>query len=425
MLGLTTILKFLLFNRQAIRQIAHSPVAVWPGLFFVFSAAFAREYDGEYLVAEPWHLLIPVTASLVACGCMSLLLWILTRSKGIRIGYLSVFRPFLNLYWMTAPLAWLYAIPFERMMTPGDATTANLTLLGIVAAWRVALMVRSVQVLFDCRLFTAIIPVMFFSVLLVMAALWLVPGPIFMIMGGIRLSESEDVILGFRLMLGLAAWGSVLFWLIFYVILCTRKELGWSWTLDSNRSNQTETNDATPASRRSLSVPLWLVAIAANLTWYPILKRTQPEQALRYQAKQLILEQNFARLCNLTQAYPESEFPPHWDPPPRPAYGESEPPVIDVLIGLMKHNGAQWMIAHYDRKLNDQFHTMWFDNQLLEYSDDQLSFLLDYAQDLDTDHVLLNIFANLEQQIPNVEGLPEQREQLFRDLIALGKSRTQ
>ena len=195
----------------------------------MLSAGFAREYDGEYLLAEPWHLLIPVAASLIGCASMTLLVWWLARRRDVHdVSYGTIFRSFLNLYWMTAPLAWLYAIPFERFLSPADATTANLTLLGIVAVWRVTLMVRSVQVLLDTRWFAALVPVMLFSDVLAMIALYLMPAPLFLIMGGVRLSESEDILLGFRMTVGLAVYGTFLFWMISYVALWAVSNKG-SW----------------------------------------------------------------------------------------------------------------------------------------------------------------------------------------------------
>jgi hypothetical protein len=54
----------------------------------------------------------------------------------------------MGLFWMTAPCAWLYALPVERLCP--DSLTAikvNFALLGIVATWRVLLMGRVISVL--------------------------------------------------------------------------------------------------------------------------------------------------------------------------------------------------------------------------------------------------------------------------------------
>ena len=111
--GVGTLARYLAGGREAILTIASSRHALWLGLLFVLSAGFAREYDGEDLLHEPGHLLLPLGASLVS----SLLLFgVLSLGRATEEGeppwglrYLS----FLGLFWMTAPLAWLYAVPYE------------------------------------------------------------------------------------------------------------------------------------------------------------------------------------------------------------------------------------------------------------------------------------------------------------------------
>ena len=58
--------RFLLGSRDAITQIAVSPSALLIGALFTVSAGFAREYDGEDLLHEPWHALRPLGASLLS-----------------------------------------------------------------------------------------------------------------------------------------------------------------------------------------------------------------------------------------------------------------------------------------------------------------------------------------------------------------------
>ena len=60
---------------------------------------------------------------------------------------------------MTAPLAWIYAIPVERFLGAYEATQANLWMLGIVSVWRIVLMIRVVSVLFGARPRAAAVPV--------------------------------------------------------------------------------------------------------------------------------------------------------------------------------------------------------------------------------------------------------------------------
>src|SRR6266481_654320 len=143
-----TWLRYLIGDRQAILEIAQDRRALGLGLLFVLSAGLAREYDGEDLLQEPWHVVLPVAASLVT----SFLLFCLTyapakEGEEPRPSFLRAYGMFLGVFWMTAPLAWLYGIPYERFLPALGATRANLITLGIVSVWRVVLMMRVVSVL--------------------------------------------------------------------------------------------------------------------------------------------------------------------------------------------------------------------------------------------------------------------------------------
>ncbi len=136
-MGIRTIFKYFAGGASAIRAIAKNRSSVWAGLLFVVSVGIAREYDGEYLLAEPWHLLAPIGASLVT----SLILFVIletsfnlpSETKPSRKSIWRDYRSFLGLYWLTAPMAWLYAIPVERIDDAPGSVRANLALLAIVS----------------------------------------------------------------------------------------------------------------------------------------------------------------------------------------------------------------------------------------------------------------------------------------------------
>lgn len=58
------------------------------------------------------------------------------------------FRVFLGLFWMTAPLAWLYALPAERLLGLEKAAAVNVALLGVVTVWRVVLLAQATAIVF-------------------------------------------------------------------------------------------------------------------------------------------------------------------------------------------------------------------------------------------------------------------------------------
>src|SRR5688572_7328691 len=99
MTDLRTWLKFLVGDRESILRIARDRAAIWIGLLFVLSAGFAREYDGEDLLREPWHALIPIPASLLISFMLFVPFWArMERARRPALG--SAYRAFLTLFWM-------------------------------------------------------------------------------------------------------------------------------------------------------------------------------------------------------------------------------------------------------------------------------------------------------------------------------------
>jgi len=193
-----TIARFLVGDREAIERIARSRNAIWLGMVFVLSAGFAREYDGESLLHEPWHVLLPLAASIATSLILFVMISFVGMMRGREIRILSLYPRFLGLFWMTAPLAWLYAIPVERFMTAGSATEMNLNFLVIVALWRVVLMVRIVIYAFGAKTnVTATMIVLFFADIVMLVAVSLIPRPVVGLMGGIRGSEGALAIVLF------------------------------------------------------------------------------------------------------------------------------------------------------------------------------------------------------------------------------------
>src|SRR5437870_8327060 len=109
-MSIRTLLRYLIGNRQAILDIAAERRSLVLGFLFVLSAGFAREYDGADLVHEPWHLLIPVGASLATSFLLFCVTYGAAGTKKMRAPpFLASYPMFPGLFWMTAPLAWLYA----------------------------------------------------------------------------------------------------------------------------------------------------------------------------------------------------------------------------------------------------------------------------------------------------------------------------
>ncbi|MCL4729487.1 MAG: hypothetical protein KJ044_03485 [Planctomycetes bacterium] len=239
---------------------------LWVGLVLVFSAALAREYDAEFIPRRPWIILVPLGASLVSSFLLFCCLWgAAARRDGNRLPFWRNYLPFLGLFWMTAPLAWLYAIPFERFLSPVDAIQANYALLGLVASWRVLLMIRVAQVWFGRSAFGSAALVLVYGDAVLVAALILSPWPVIAFMAGnsnpVALAEHNIrfLVLLFGI-LGLPVLGVC----ALLRIMASRINPAPEWLKH-------------PKPPLPLRVTWWIVAALSIVAWVPILPFTQAE----------------------------------------------------------------------------------------------------------------------------------------------------
>lgn len=337
-----TLLRFLVGNQQAILDIARSRHTIWLGGILVLSAGFAREYDGEYLLREPWHLFIPHAASFVTSFvlyCMVIL--VALRRKAALPNFIRGFEIFLGLYWLTAPLAWAYAIPFERWTSPGAATQLNLMLLGGVAFWRVVLIIRVIRVAFGARsLVNVTMTVLLFGDWVMLTAIEFMPIPILHMMGGIRLTETEAVIHTTSVLLRLAGVLAFPILLIGYALAFRAKP---EWESPNIRTGG------------KVSSSTWLVAALSVLAWGVVLPLTQSEQELRWQVDRDLENDRIAELLRLMSTYDRSDFPPNWVPAPHVAFAQHSPHIADVVAVVLAEKPADWVREIYLNKFQRKF----------------------------------------------------------------------
>ncbi|OAI45598.1 hypothetical protein AYO44_12710 [Planctomycetaceae bacterium SCGC AG-212-F19] len=339
-MSIRTWLLYLIGNRQAILELAADRRALWVGALFVLSAGLARDYDGEDLVHDPWHLLLPYAASLLTSLLLFGITWVpgvLKAAPGPSLP--TAFRSFLGLFWLTAPLAWLYGIPYERWLTPLEATQANLITLGIVAAWRVYLMIRVVSVLMGFRAWQACFLVLFLADAEALLALWFVPRPIIPIMGGIRMTESEFLVARVGDTVQAIALLTLLLWIIGAIVATASSKPAWQAPMDEPKQ-----------SGKGLIV----MALGALTFWLALLPFTQPEQFLRRRVENALKEGRIAEALAEMSAHQRSDFPPHWDPPPRSGYGETTPSVGAVMAEIRKAPPAPWVAEVFEEKIRQK-----------------------------------------------------------------------
>jgi hypothetical protein len=325
------LLLYLVGDRAAILALGAHPRAWIVGLMFVLSAGFAREYDAEDLMHAPWVLLLPLGASIVSSFLLYLVLYgvrVLITFRGC--GFLAAYRSFLSLFWLTAPLAWLYAMPYERFLDAVWATKANLITLALVAVWRVALMVRVASVLFEMSVGVALVRVLAYADAAALLALAFSPFPIIEVMGGVHLSQAEAAVReAAQLMLCL---GGFTFFVWAALALATVRAPA-RWQAESQES---------PVQTR-ISKPVKALASASLAVWLGILPFTQPEQRLRWQVEAAFRKGLIAEGLTLMSQHVPEDFPPHWEPPPR--FLKGDPPVLllDICKEIPQSNPQPWV----------------------------------------------------------------------------------
>jgi hypothetical protein len=300
-MSVLTLLRYLIGDREAILQIASNRHALWVGFLFVISAGFAREYDGEDLLHEPWYLVLPLGASLAS----SFLLFTVSYGVAIAKGeswsrFLPRYLSFLGLFWLTAPQAWLYAIPYERFLSPLEATRMNLITLAVVSLWRVALMVRVLRVLFNFWYAASLCLVMLFADAVALVLLTFLPFPLIDVMGGLHLSAGQRLTQEVAVSVCLLGGCSLPLWLLGGGICLYLSPARWV----SER-----------AMPQRLQTGLIVLAFTSVLIWAAILPFTQPEQQHRREVERAYEAGDLDQALALLSSHSEDDYPPHWQPP--------------------------------------------------------------------------------------------------------------
>ena len=357
-------------RRDAILRIASTPRALYIAAALVLTAAVARDYDGENLLLEPYHLLAPFGVSLFTSFVIFTVLRATLLRKmpaETRPAFFPQYRAFLTLFWLTAPLAWLYAIPYERFLAPDNAILANLWTLALVSLWRVALIIRASATLFGTPAWKAALPVLAAVDTIVVAALFRVlfedfDQTIIAGMSGITPPPPslEENIAGIVFSIAFFTWflwvgGTITVWVM------------------KGRDAQPSTLTPTSSPSRSLaalSIIVILASFAAAATVYP-------EQALRRQADRLIAQDDYKSAFALMSLHDRSDFPPRWDP--RPSIGHTprhgaifvEPP----YDAIADDRPAVWVTDWYMQRLDQQLNWIAAPEEAPYFRDDEFEWL--------------------------------------------------
>ena len=358
-MGIRTVLLYLIGNRQAILTLAASRWTLLVGLCFVFTAAFAREYDGKDLLYGPWHLVVPAIVSAATAFLLLGFAWVgrdlwheIRRTDSETYAaeltivnpqenprFISAYLAIVGLFWMTAPLAWLYAIPYERFLDSVDAAKANIASLGFVALWRVALMIRVFNVLLGLSVWIATVTVLVVADCIAFVSMFAVPNSVVATMGGLRLSESEEVVV--RASSGALQFSCCALPILLIVALTMLSAMRVHWTLPLNPMDS--------AARPTRM--LWILCFCSLAAWVFILPFTQPEQQLRRKAEELFQKGDLEGALAFMSSHWHEEFPPHWEPPTR---WRGEALLCDVFDLLELNPAAPWARTLFVNQLQDE-----------------------------------------------------------------------
>jgi hypothetical protein len=328
------ILAFQFGRADAIRTVALSSSAIWTGIVLVLLTAFARNYDQTYIPEKPFLWFFgPLLFSLVSGTWLFLITYgLCARLKMPDVDYAR--RPplwrhwpgFMGAFWMTAPIAWLYAIPVERFFDSLTAAKANIALLAIVSLWRVLLMARVFQVI--CRVPYAlallwVLAAAFVEVLAVTFFGGAFGKSLMASMGGMRNSPEENVLLN---ALGFASivsfWGCI----IAFVAL-----LIWRWR---------GTAHEWPALARS-RMPLWFLAPAAA-AWMLVALLPQRELKNNHAIDQFIAAGQFREAIDFMNRHSAGDFSPSKELPVKLYEFETVEQVF-ALAAVIRKEDAGWV----------------------------------------------------------------------------------
>lgn len=276
----STIVQFLCGSRAAILKLASRRDTFWLGLVLVISAGFAREYDRSDLLQNPGLVLRPLIASVGLSLVLFPLVEFVARRRGVMGGgFWGRFRTFVSLLWMTAPLAWIFILPVERVMSADEATITNLWFLGVVNLWRIVLVARLLAVLYVPQADDMVVTGTIFLVLLVVDTLSLcnLGGDRLVMMVGNNSGTLPGAFIVIRVLslfaiLGVVTWPV---WFVATLAVAFWEGAEWSWTVRPT------------ASPQQISRGVRLVAAASLLIWVVLLPLTQPEHQRRFALEQI------------------------------------------------------------------------------------------------------------------------------------------
>lgn len=343
MLTVGTIARFLCGSRSAILSIATTRWSLLVGAILVFSGSLARNYDGIWILAEWPALLHGITVSVGNAIILFAIVWFAGRGREGGVPFWRGYLAFLGLFWMTAPMAWVYAIPYERWLSPLDALHANMISLGCVSIWRVLLTARILSVVFGISMWRTFWLVMLFADVLLLLALMFAPLPVIDFMGGMQQSPQERELASTAFLAGFIGGVSLLVWIS-----------GAGWAASGLRVTWNVPGLASVSDLRAVPRPVLACAAAALAVCIGVAAVVAPEQRLRHETEHLLTSGRVVAALELMSSHVRADYPPMWEPPPRPTWRIHEPSPESLRAALVAGSFAPWVSELFWEKSRKQ-----------------------------------------------------------------------
>lgn len=318
-------------GQAAIRDAAESRYTIPSAIILVLCTAIARNYDQTYCREALMALFGPLIFSFFSGTLLSLVYLRSIRRKvtePMPIG--RDYHSFMGLFWMTAPTAWVYAFPAERLFESITAARVNLGLLALVSVWRVLLMTRVLSVLTGGGMWPIGVRVLIVAVIEIVGVSffgWVFARAVLSSMSGMRNSPEEDLItsaLGTVLVLTFLALPVLL---IISIFVKFKAELR-----------------GFPVPRLTRIPSLALGGIAAF--WLLVAIAPQIELARNAEVKKLVESTDYRQALNYLSRHSPDDFAPAKRLPPDP-YSREVFRHLPGLIAALDGTEAKWVRDHY------------------------------------------------------------------------------
>ena len=340
------LIKYLIGSEDAIRAVAAGG-NWWPlGPLLVLLTAFPRNYDQTWIGEQPFLWIFgPLIFSTVSgvflfATLHGLFLRWRRDPETPKQPFREQLTSFMGLFWLTAPIAWLYALPVERFLDPLSATWANLALLGVVALWRVLLMARVIQVVQGAKFLTSLVWVLVPASAELMALSFLgLMIQVGLSMGGMRNSPEENLIIGALQTVSMISVG------VFPFLLVAGLRVG---------AGQPKASKATlcPFPKASpVRVPWAFLGLAATF-WLAIGIPAQIQVRRNVIVEALVATNSPRTTLDYLAAHTPSDFAPSRPLPPKAfewaVYSELPP-----LFGALRTDDPPWVQAHLMKRFRE------------------------------------------------------------------------